>query len=92
MPNLIACYLPGAGKAVTPLNCVPSPGSRCAGSVTGTVPDAMQQNWFYDVTAASAPVYIYFMVYSGSCHSAANTGLFSLETVTRGRAFAVKLC
>lgn len=91
-PNLIACYLPWAGKAVMLLNCVLSRGSRCAGGVTGTVLHAMPQNWFYDTAAAPAPVYIYFIVYSGSCHSTANTGLFSLGTITSGRAFPMKLC
>lgn len=83
-PNLTTCYLPGVGTDVTLLNCILSTGSRCAGSVTGTVPDAVQQNWFCYVTAAPAPVYIYFIVFSGSCHSTAYTGLFSLGTITRG--------
>lgn len=74
------------------LKCVLSTGSRCADGVTGTVPDAMQQNWFYYITAAPAPVYIYFIVYSGSCLSTVNSGLFSLGTITRGRAFPMKLC
>lgn len=91
-PNLIACHLPQVGKAIVLLNCTLSTRSHCAGGVPGTVPNARQQNWFYCITAAPAPVYIYFILQSGSCHSTANTGLFSLGTITRGKAFPMKLC